>query len=181
MGHTEEHRLTELYRRFGPTINRRARAMLRDDQEALDVTQDTFLAYMGGHSSLRGEASPFTVLCQIAMYKAVDRIRRNARWSGVLGPLELREDEEPARVGLWASSDGGGLPRVEAYKDLTLLTEGEDPQTIHAAILYFVEGYTLEEVGKELNLDRKAVSELLRDFAERARKRSARFNPGGAS
>jgi RNA polymerase sigma-70 factor (ECF subfamily) len=155
--------------------------MLRDDQEALDVTHDTFVAYMASHSSLRGEAAPFTVLYQIATHKAVDRIRRNSRWSGVLGPLDIREDGEPARPGPWASSDEGGLPRIEALRDLTLLLEGEKPETITAAILYFVEGYSLEEVGKVLSLDRKKVSELLQKFAERARKRSARFKPGGKS
>lgn len=179
MGNTESHRLTELYRRFGPTINRRALSMLRDEQEALDVTHDTFLAYMRGQGSLRGEASAFTVLYQIATNKAVDRIRRNSRWSGVLGTLDVREEDEPARPAPWASSDEGGLGRIEALRDLALLTEGEKPETLTAAILYFVEGYTLQEVGEALGLGRKEVSELLHAFAERARKRSSRFTPPG--
>lgn len=179
MGNTESHRLTELYRRFGPTINRRALSMLRDEQEALDVTHDTFLAYMHSQGSLRGEASAFTVLYQIATNKAVDRIRRNSRWSGMLGTLDVREDEDSARPVPWASADEGGLGRIEALRDLTLLTEGEKPETITAAILYFVEGYTLQEVGEALGLGRREVSELLHKFAERARKRSSRFTPPG--
>ncbi len=78
MGHAEEELLDTLYQCFGPAINRRARAILQDDQEASDVTQDTFLAYMRGQASLRGAASPFTVLYQIATHKAVDRLRRNS-------------------------------------------------------------------------------------------------------
>jgi RNA polymerase sigma-70 factor (ECF subfamily) len=170
-----------LYRRFGPAINRRARAVLRDDQEAFDVTQDTFLAYMRGEASLRGEASHFTVLYQIATHKAVDRLRRNSRWSGVLGSLDIPEDGAPAHPAEWASSHEGGMERVEALRDLALLTDGEKPLVITAAVLYFVEGYTLEEVGEVLGLDRKKVSGLLHKFAERARRRSARFNPGGSS
>jgi RNA polymerase sigma-70 factor (ECF subfamily) len=155
--------------------------MLRDDQEALDVTQDTFLAYMHGEPSLRGKASPFTVLYQIATYKAVDRLRRNARWSGLIGSLDVPEDDGPARPAEWANAHEGGMARVEAMRDLALLTAGEKPEALAAAILYFVEGYTMEEIGEVLDLDRKEVSRLLRELAERARKRSARFKPGGTS
>jgi RNA polymerase sigma-70 factor (ECF subfamily) len=181
MGHTGAEQLDALYRRFGPAINRRARSMLRDDQEALDVTQDTFLAYMHGESSLRGKASPFTVLYQIATHKAVDRLRRNARWSGVIGSLDVPEDDAPARPAEWANAHEGGMAQVEAMRDLALLTAGEKPEALTVAILYFVEGYTMEEIGEVLDLDRKEVSRLLRELAERARKRSAQLKPGGTS
>ncbi len=106
-------------------VYRRAFAMLRDEQEAQDVTQDTFLAYMRGESSLRGEASPFTVLYQIATYKAVDRLRRNSRWSGTLGSLDVPRMRRRRARPLGQLADEGGLGRVEAARDLTLLTEGE--------------------------------------------------------
>jgi RNA polymerase sigma-70 factor (ECF subfamily) len=178
MGQAEADQLDALYRRFGPAIHRRARAMLRNEDEASDVTQDTFLAYMRGGASLRSEASPFTVLYQIATFKAVDRLRRNSRWSGVLGPLEVQEDTDPVRPGAWATTHEGGMGRVEALRDLSLLTDGEPPQILTAAILYFVEGHTMEEVGQALGLSRKEVSALLRQFAERARQRSSRFKRG---
>jgi RNA polymerase sigma factor (sigma-70 family) len=145
------------------------------------VTQDTFLAYMRGQASLRGGASPFTVLYQIATHKAVDRLRRNSRWSGVLGSLDIAEDEVPARLGTWAATDEGGMTRIEALRDLALLTAGEKSETLTAAVLYFVEGYTMEEVAKTLDLSRKTVSELLQGFAGRARERSARLNRGRSS
>lgn len=174
-GHAEGAQLDALYRRFGPAIHRRARAVLRDEQEALDVTQDTFLAYMRGEASLRGAATPFTVLYQIATYKAVDRLRRNSRWSGTLGSLGIKDEEDTGHPGAWAASHQGGMERVEALRYLALLTDGEKPRTLTAAVLYFVEGHTLEEIAKTLDLPRKAVSELLHRFADRARKRSARL------
>jgi len=181
MGHAGESLLDALYRRFGPAINRRARAMLRDDEEAFDVTQDTFLAYMRSEHSLRREASPFTVLYQIATHKAVDRLRRNSRWSGVLGSFDISEDEAPARSGEGTGSHEGGMARVEALRDLSLLTDGEPTQTLTAAVLSFVEGYSMQEIGEVLGLDRKEVSDLLHQFAERARKRSARLTRRSSS
>jgi len=70
-------------------------------------------AYMRSEASLRGRASPFTVLYQIATHKAVDRLRRSSRWSGVLGSLDLPEGDVPARPAEWASAHEGGMARVE--------------------------------------------------------------------
>jgi RNA polymerase sigma factor (sigma-70 family) len=180
-GYTEEDHLTGLYRRFAPGVYRRALTILQNPAEAQDVQQETFLGYMRGESSLRGEAAPFTVLYQIATYKAVDRLRRNARWSGTLGPLDVPEDDEDGPRGPWLLSHEGGLNRVEAAKDLALLTEGESEQVLTAAFLYFVEGNSLEAVGRVLGLERHQVSRLLRQFAERARKRGDRLRRRGPS
>jgi RNA polymerase sigma-70 factor (ECF subfamily) len=169
--------LTELYRRFGPAVHRRALSITRDVEEALDVTQDTFMAYMNVRASLRGEASPFTVLYQIATHRAVDRLRRRARWSGSLG-LDVEDEEGAAQRREAATAHEGGMARVEALQDLAVLTHGEKPRVLTAAVLYFVEGYTEAEVGRVLDLERHTVSKLLRQFAERARKRSARLEHG---
>ncbi|WP_257461705.1 RNA polymerase sigma factor [Archangium lipolyticum] len=172
-------RVEELYRRFGPAVRRRALSLVHDEEEALDITQDTFLAFVKDPALLRGEASAFTVLYQIATFKSVDRVRRRARWSGRLGGLVVNEEGEPVEREPEAS--GGGLEQVEAAQDLALLTHGEEPRTLTAALLYFVEGYNMEEVGQVLGLTRKTVGRLLEDFATRARKRSARFEDGRAA
>lgn len=177
---TEAEHLAELYRRFGPAVHRRAKSLLGDPEEALDVTQDTFLAYLRNRASLRGEASPFTVLYQIATHKALDRLRSRARWSGRLGPLQLEDEEGAERPVEAATAHGGGLERVEAMQDLALLTHGESPEALTAALLYFVEGHTVEEVGQVLDMTRKTAAKLLHQFTERARKRSARLEPEAA-
>ncbi|MCP3139295.1 RNA polymerase sigma factor [Pyxidicoccus xibeiensis] len=174
--------LAGLYRRFGPAVHRRALSLTRDAEEALDVTQDTFLAYMKSRDTPRAEASPFTLLYQIATYRAVDRVRRRARWYGRLGPLSVEDaDGEAEQRGQdVASAHTGGLERVEALQDLALLTQGEDPEVLTVAVLYFVEGHTTEEVAQVLDLSRKTVSRMLARFAERAQKRSLRLSPGAA-
>jgi RNA polymerase sigma-70 factor (ECF subfamily) len=168
--------LADLYRRYGPAVHRRAMALVQDPEEAVDITQDTFLAYMRGQSSLRGQASPFTVLYQIATYKAVDRLRRRARWTGSLTLREEDPEQEEQRLEA-ATAHEGGVGRVEAAQDLALLTHGEDPEVISVVFLYYVEGYSTEEIAQALDLSRKTVSKQLAKFSERARKRSARFEP----
>jgi RNA polymerase sigma-70 factor (ECF subfamily) len=176
-GRVESPSVEELYRRFGPAVHRRALSLTRDFEEAMDITQDTFLAFVKNPALLRGEASAFTVLYQIATFQSVDRLRKRARWSGRLELVVDENEDEVARREV-ATAHGGGLEKVEAAQDLALLTQGEEPRTLTAALLYFVEGYNMEEVGEVLGLTRKTVGRLLADFAERARKRSARFELG---
>lgn len=172
--------LAELYQRFFPAVHRRALSLLGDAEEALDVTQDTFLAYMRSESSLPGKASVFTVLYQIATYKAVDRLRSRLRWSGHLGPLVIEDGEAAPRWLGGALVDEGGMGRVEAVQELAVLTRGEPPLVLTSALLYFVEGRTFEEIGLVLDQSRKTISRLLRAFAARARRRSARFASGSS-
>lgn len=73
------------------------------------------------------------------------------------------------------------MSRVEALRDLALLTDGEARETLTAAILYFVEGHSFEGVEEMLDLPSRTASKMLRQFAARARKRSARLDRGGRS
>ncbi len=166
--------IAALYRHFGSAIYRRARTLTRDHQEALDVTQETFLAYMKLHGSLRGEASPFTVLYQIATYQAVERVRHRARWSGALGKLNAPEDKE-AEAPVMTEGVASELRQVEVAQDLALLTRGEKPAVLTAAFLYFVEGHTTEEVAQVMRLSRKTIGRMLAQFVERAQKRQHRL------
>jgi RNA polymerase sigma-70 factor (ECF subfamily) len=168
--------LDVLYRRFGPAITCRARTMLRDDDEALDVTQETFLAYLRCQASLRGEASAFTVLYRIATNKAMDRLRRDSRWTSTFDSLESREEEDVPCPEPWSPQEGD-LARVEALMELGVLTRGESRLLLTAAIRYFVEGYSQEEVARALETSRKNVSEMLRGFTARARKRGGAPTP----
>ncbi|MFE8596879.1 RNA polymerase sigma factor [Archangium violaceum] len=168
-------RLADLYRDYGPTLHRRARALTGDEEEATDIMQDAFLSFMRMGTSLRGEASPFTILYQIVTHRAVDRLRKNARWTGRLALHEVEEPEATERRLDMATAHEGGLNRVEAAQDLALLTQEEEPRVLTAAFLYFVEGHSAEQVGQILKLPRKAVEKMLKQFLKRARAKQARF------
>lgn len=173
MAHDEQ-TAADLYRRLSPAIYRRALALLGDEQEALDVAQETFLDFLDARARMRGEASAFTFLYQMATHKAFDRLRRRARWSGILAEPSYQEDEQDPVERAADPCESHGT-RVEAACDLALLTQGEKPEVLTAALLYFVEGYTTDEVAGTLDLSRKTVGKLLARFSERARKRAARM------
>lgn len=170
---TDAASFTALYRRYAPAVHRRARSLLNDEAEAWDVTQEVFIGFFKGGSRLRGEASPFTVLYQMATYQAIDRLRARSRWSGSLHSLSIDEDSDGPALQVTHPRDDAA--RINAAKDLALLTAGEDEQTLTAALLYFVEGYTTEELAQTLSVSRKTVGRMLAAFCERAQKRAERF------
>ncbi|MBI5548345.1 MAG: sigma-70 family RNA polymerase sigma factor [Deltaproteobacteria bacterium] len=170
----ESQLVADLYRRYAPAVHRRALLLTGDAQAALDVTQETFLAFMDARTRLRGEASAFTVLFQIATHKAVDLLRRRARWSGLLATVAFDDQAAESRAEP-VETERDTSRRVEAMHDLALLTRGECQEVVSAAYLYFVERCTTEEVGQALGLSRKTIGKYLAGFVERARQRAARL------
>ncbi|MGZ3459783.1 MAG: RNA polymerase sigma factor [Archangium sp.] len=129
---TEKGELTVLYRRYGRRVYGRALGMLRDAEEARDVMQDTFLAFLHSERTLRGKAAPFTVLYQIATHKAVDRLRHRARWADMSGsPGGVNETGAECRLE-GATADEGDMARVDALNHLTVLTLNASSQSLTA-------------------------------------------------
>jgi RNA polymerase sigma-70 factor (ECF subfamily) len=180
-GTTASQPLTDLdYLRYRPLLYKRAKRITGEPEEALDILQSTFESFMEMQKRgiLRGEAAPYTVLFTIVTNKSMDWLRKRARYTG---KLELRDDEnfENTEFNPAIATYPGDLNRVEAAQDLALLTQGEKPQVLTAAYLYFVEGNSAKQVGQSLNLSRQIVAEMLKQFVKRARARRARFEPSG--
>lgn len=165
-----------LYRRFGPLVYRRCLKLVGSAAEAQDCLQDTFLGYL--KLNLRGEAAPLTVLLRIATFQALDRVRRHARWFGRVAHCEVREDEADAtldsQASAWSARQGrlSDLERSELLQDLAMLTRGEDAETLAAATMHWVEGYTLEEIASTLGVTRKTAAARLNRLTARARSRA---------
>jgi RNA polymerase sigma-70 factor (ECF subfamily) len=161
-GTTASQPLSDLdYLRYRPLLYKRAKRITGEPEEALDILQSTF-----------------TVLFTIVTNKSMDWLRKRARYTG---KLELCDDEnfENTEFNPAIATYPGDLNRVEAAQDLALLTQGEKPQVLTAAYLYFVEGNSAKQVGQSLNLSRQIVAEMLKQFVKRARARRARFEPSG--
>jgi RNA polymerase sigma factor (sigma-70 family) len=176
MAGTPTDEIEALYRRFGPAVYRRCLKLLGSEAEAQDCLQDTFIGYL--KLELRGEAQPMTVLWRIATLKALDRLRRHARWFGRIERCEVREQEPDdtleAQAAAWNVQRGllGDAERSELLQDLALLTRGEAPEIVTIAIMHWVEGYTLEEIASTLGITRKTAAARLSRLTERARARA---------
>jgi RNA polymerase sigma factor (sigma-70 family) len=164
-----------LYERYGHAIYSHVRRLLRDEDAAWDVTQDTFLALMRSEDLPHEVTSPRAWLFQTATNRAWDWLRQRSRRSGGSPSQELQasgdsEEEEGALVAY-----AGGMGRVEARQELEKLLHGEREPIYVAALLHFGADYTIDEVSLLLDISRRTASTYLRRFVERATKRRNRF------
>jgi RNA polymerase sigma-70 factor (ECF subfamily) len=135
------------------------------------VTQDAFVSLVERWGRPLASLETATLLHQVVTCLAIDRLRKRSRWAG----QSLSAWDAPDTALEREPSHKGDQGRIDAAWDLALLTRGESPRTLSVAVLHFVEGHSLTEVGVLLDLSPKTVRHLLQRFVDRARKRSGRL------
>ncbi len=152
-----------LYRRFGPLVFRRARTLLRSEDDAAEAVQEVFIRAFGGAERFDGRSTPSTWLYQITTHYCLNRLRdagrRQELWEENLGgaPVEEVLASDPARLVLLKG----------------LLAEAE-PEEAAAAVYVFVDGMSHDEAAPLLGVSRRTVGNLLDRFLSAARKRLGR-------
>lgn len=141
-----------LYREYGPMVMRRCRQLLKDEDEALDVTQDVFVQVLRHRERLRQDF-PSSLLYRIATNLSLNRIRDQGRRP------ETADDELVQRL---ATIDEDTTARLSAASVLDRLFARERPSTRTMAALHFVDGMTLEETAREVGLSVSGVRKRLR-------------------
>ncbi len=141
----------DAYRRYGPMVLRRCRAMLRDEQAAYDAMQDVFVQLLRHHERLddRGMSS---LLYRMATNVCLNRLRSQSRRpedasSELLGRIATVSCEEQ---------------RTGARALLDRLLGSEPESTAMMAVLHLHDGLTLEEVAEVVGLSVSGVRKRLR-------------------
>ena len=141
----------EYYRRYVPMVLRRCRRMLRDEEEAVDAMQDTFVQLLLHRKRLKHEA-PSSLLYRMATFICLNKLRKRSRKvehpdGELLGRIDdIREPES----------------RLTARLRLDRLFARERTSTLTIAVLHLVDGMTLEEVAEEVGLSVSGVRKRLR-------------------
>ena len=132
----------------------RCQYLLRDGTKAEDAMQDVFAKAIGHWHEFRSEASPLTWLARIATHHCLNVLRaERAPWHQRF----LRETQ--------AKGEGHGGPALyEDREAVRKLLSKLDVETQQAAIHYFVDEMTLEEVaaaiGRSIPTVRKRLAAL---------------------
>jgi len=145
----------DLYRRYGPMVIRRCRQLLRNEDEALDVTQDVFVKLLQRRDRLRADY-PSSLLYRIATNLCLNRIRDNRRRPETPG------DEFLLRIADLEDVE----PRLEARSVLNRLFGRHQESTRTIAVLHFQDGMTLEEAAREVGLSVSGVRKRLRGLRQ---------------
>ena len=148
----DREKMSGLYETYAPMVFRRCVYMLRDESEAQDMMQEVFLRVFDRMDTL-DLSQPSSLLWNTATRLCLNRIRDKHRRGLDVDSSELLltiacADEE---------DDSFGAQSVLAK---LFSKEPESSRTI--AVLHFVDGMTLEETAREVNLSVSGVRKRLR-------------------
>ena len=169
-----------LMRRYNQRLYRVTRAILRDDAEAEDVTQEAYVRAYQHLSQFAGRSSFATWLTRIAIHEALGRVRRHRKMEEIDAMEEHRRDSleqlsahtstpeqavATAEVRSLLERSIDALP--DAYREIFMLREVEEMSTTETAQCL---GITEENVKTRLH---RARAMLRKEIYSRAGTTSA--------
>jgi len=153
--------LRDLYGKHGASVYGRCAFLLKDSAKAEDAMQDVFAKALVNLDGFRAESSPLTWLIRIATNHCLNLLRaEQAPWHDTF------ETEERARAARAVHAGPLSGPRLfEDREAVRKLLAGVDLETQAAAIHYYVDEMTLEEVAVALGRSVPTVRKRLETFA----------------
>ncbi|MGE0004533.1 MAG: RNA polymerase sigma factor [Parvibaculaceae bacterium] len=168
-----------IIRRHNQKLYRLARSIVRNDSEAEDVVQETYVTAFAHLASFRGEASLATWLSRIAINEALGRLRRKRRAAAVIAAEPLGD----AHIIPFPLATSGDDPeRAMAQRQILSLVEQATDALPDAYRTVFVarviEGLSTEETASLLRLKPQTVKTRLHRARDLVRKQiDARIGP----
>lgn len=142
-----------LYNTYGPMVLRRCRHLLRNEERALDAMQDVFVRVLQRQNQLHADY-PSSLLYRIATNICLNHIRdqrTDTPGNDILTRIAGFEEPES---------------RLDAKSLLDTLFGRHQTSTRTIAVLHFVDGLTLEEVAREVNMSVSGIRKRLRGLRE---------------
>jgi RNA polymerase sigma-70 factor (ECF subfamily) len=158
--------LRDLYKKYGGSVYGRCAFLLRDRTKAEDAMQDVFAKALEHYAGFRAEASPLTWLMKIATHHCLNVLRaERAPWH-----QRFRRQEQ-------ARGEGHGGPQLfEDREAVRHLLSRCDLETQAAAVHYYVDEMTLEEIANLLGRSVPTIRKRLESFTRLSQQEYARRN-----
>ncbi len=138
-------------------VLRRCRRLLYDDHSAKDAMQEVFVQLLRKQETITMEY-PSSLLYRMATNISLNMIRSQKRRSEV-----SHEDTLVHQIASYDENFAGS----EARTLLDKIFRREKPSTKLIALYHFIDGMTLEETAKEVNMSVSGVRKRLRLLKER--------------
>ena len=130
--------------------------MLSDREEALDASQDVFLAAYRNMESFRGDAALSTWLLRIAANRCLNRIRQRKSTAARESPWPDAGEDGDGPVFQPATPEGQGPDRVAENRETGAILSKAlgrlDPGTRSMVLLSDVEGFSYDEIAELENV-----------------------------
>lgn len=149
---TDRQELSRLYETYAPMVYRRCSALLKDSAEAEDMVQEVFLRIFDRMETL-DLSQPSSLLWNTATRLCLNRIRDKHRRG-------LDVDSSEMLLNIACVDDEQDSYGAQSILAKLFSKEPESSRTI--AVLHYVDGMTLEETAREVNLSVSGVRKRLR-------------------
>jgi len=141
----------ELYRRYGPMVLRRCRAILADEEAAQDAMQDVFVLLLRKQSRLVSRY-PSSLLYRMATNRCLNIVR------GAKRRRDTPDEDTLAR----AQAPGNIEEEIEGRDLVARLFEGERESTRRMVTLHHRDGLTLRATAAALGMSESGVRKRMR-------------------
>jgi RNA polymerase sigma-70 factor (ECF subfamily) len=142
----------ELFRKYWPMVLRRCRQMLGDNDSAADIAQEVFIIVFDKQDALHAD-HPVSLLWRIATNQCLKAMQRYAYRHKV-------PDGESLLARIACASDD---EERHASRGVLRKLFGQHPESSRTiAVLHLVDGFTLEETARMVNMSVNGVRKRLR-------------------
>jgi RNA polymerase sigma-70 factor (ECF subfamily) len=155
-GSREEAAFRAIMGRYNARLYRIARSILRNDAEAEDVVQETYVRAFTHLHTFRGEASFGTWLTRIAMNEALGRRRRSTAREETTG-LTVREEEDAPSESARSDDPERTMAQREIRRLVEAAIEGLPERYRLVLVARVIEGMSVEETAGLLAVSGEAV------------------------
>ena len=143
--------IEQLYRTYGPMVNRRCMRLLGNTQEAYELTQDVFVQLIRRETQLDFSA-PSSLLYKVATDLCLNRLRTRKR--------KPETYNEELLQSIATDEDIESLVQRRSILDWIFAREPESTRVI--AVLHYVDKMTLEEVAEIMGMSVSGIRKRLR-------------------
>lgn len=157
---TIQRAIDQLYREHGHAVLRRARRLLRDDEDARDVVQDVFLDIFRNPEKFEARSSIATYLYAATTHACLNRIRDGKNRTRLLAI------ESPAKTGI-------APPRGEARALACEILAGLSETEAALAVYLYCDELTHDEIADLFGCSRRHVGDLAKELRKTITERVA--------
>lgn len=145
---------SELYQKYGPMVLRRCRAILKDEEKALDAMQDVFLRILESKDKIKNA-------CASLFYVTATRVCLNK-----IKSEKLRSGPDFEKIAQFMADDFSETEKekIDAALAIEKIFEKRDHKDSLIATLHFVDGLTLEETAEEIGMSVSGVRKRIREL-----------------
>jgi RNA polymerase sigma-70 factor (ECF subfamily) len=144
--------LDQIYERHSKSVYRRALQLLGDRGAAEDATQEVFVRVIRAGGIVPAEPTPTAWLYRVTTNLCLNRLRDHTRQQALLASNYAVEDTV--------------APAAEAHATVSQILDRVPEELQEAAIYFFVDGLTYDEIAPLLGVSRRTVSNRLSAFRE---------------